>query len=94
MAIDISNLTEKLGELTGLDFEEVEKEERRSGNVSVDVSFTKSFQARLAARALGVNPHDIKELPLNKYARVTTETMAFLFGDSEKEETPSKQSEE
>ena len=92
--VDISNLTEKLESLTGLDFEEVEREERKTGNTSVDVSLSKSFQARLAARALGVDPFEIKGLPLNKYTRVTMDVMTFLFADSEKEETPPKKSEE
>lgn len=85
--VDISNLTEKLNELTGLDFEECEKEERLAGTNSVDVSFSKSFQARLAAKALGVNVWDIKDLPLKKYAQVTMQVMTFLFADSAKEET-------
>lgn len=92
--IDTSNLTEKLETLSGLDFEECEREERRVGNTSVDVSLSKSFQARLAARALGVDPFELKGLPLNKYARVTMEVMTFLFADSEKEETPLTKSEE
>lgn len=78
--IDVNFLKEKLDNLTGLDFEECEKEERTSGNNSVDVSLSKSFQARLAARALGVNPHEIKGLPLKKYSKVVMEVMTFLFG--------------
>lgn len=92
--IDTAYLTEKLETLSGLDFEEVEREERKIGNTSVDVSLSKSFQARLAARALGVDPFEIKKLPLNKYARLTMDVMTFLFADSAKEETPSKKSEE
>lgn len=88
MAVDISELTKKLDDLNGLDFEECEHDERTAGNTSVDVTFSKSFQARLAARALGVNPHDIKELPLKQYSRVTTQVMTFLFSDLGKEETP------
>ena len=87
--VDVSNLKEKLNNLTGLDFEECEKEERTAGNNSVDVSLSKSFQARLAARALEVNPYEIKELPLKKYSKVVMEVMTFLFGDLEKEETAS-----
>lgn len=88
MKVDISDLTKKLDDLTGLDFEECENEERLTGTRSVDVTFSKSFQARLAARALGVNPFEIKELPLKQYARVTTQVMSFLFSDLGKEETP------
>ena len=91
--IDPSNLTEKLNGLSGLDFEECERDERTSGNNAVDVTFSKSFQARLAARALNCNPYEIKELSLKKYNKVVTEVMTFLFAPSEKEETRSNGSE-
>lgn len=91
--VDISNLAAKLEDLTGVDFEECERDERTAGNNTVDVSLSKSFQARLAARALEVNPHDIKNLPLKKYAQVTLQVMTFLFGNLEKEETPASGSE-
>ena len=91
--IDTSNLAEKLSALNGLTFEECEKEERMAGNTSVDVTFSKSFQARLAARALGVNVYDIKELPLKQYSKVVNETMTFLFSSSEESGQPSEKSE-
>lgn len=90
--VDVSNLTEKLEELKGYDFEAVEKEERTAGNIAVNISMTPSFQSRLAARALGVNPHDIKELPLKKYSKVMLEVFSFLFGGSEETEVPPKES--
>ena len=62
--MDISKLNEKLGELRGLDFELAEAQERAAGNNFPDVTFTKGFQARLAALALNVPVADIKELPL------------------------------
>lgn len=91
--IDITNLTEKLNSLSGLDFEECEAEERKIGNNSIDITFSKSFQARLAARALGCNPHDIKNLPLRKYSKVVTGVLTFLFSDSEADETQTENSE-
>ena len=87
--LDTSKLTEKLNELKGIDFEKCEREERIAGNNSVDVTLSKSFQARLAARALKCNPYDIKELPLKEYSKVVMEVMGFLFGDLGKDETPS-----
>lgn len=84
--IDTTNLREKLQNLTGRDFEEVEREERLVGNISPDMSLSKSFQARLAAKALGVNINELKDLPANKYARITLEVFNFLFSNSEEEE--------
>ena len=94
MAVDISNLAEKLNELTGLNFEECEKEERNVGNNAVDVTFSKSFQARLAAKALDVNVWEIKELSLKQYAKVTTTVMTFLFGSADEETKTEKSSRE
>lgn len=91
--VDITKLKEKLGDLKGYDIEACDKEERAVGNNAVVLNVTPSFQARLAARALGVNPHDIKELPAKKYSQVTSTVMNFLFVDSESEETPPTESE-
>lgn len=77
--IDTSDLEDKLATLTGRDFEQCEKAERATGNLTPDVSFTKSFQARLAAIALKVNPHDIKGLPINQFVSITTRTSNFLL---------------
>jgi len=85
----IETLKEKLDDLTGFDFEDVERQERLAGNTAPNVSFTPSFRTRLAAKALGVNPHDIKELKLKQYTKIDLEVMTFLFGGSEKDETSS-----
>lgn len=81
--VDTSNLSEKLNALTGLDFELVEAQERAAGNAAADVSFTKSFQARLAAQALNVPVADIKELPIKQYSKVCTDVFRFLFTPSD-----------
>ncbi len=78
--IDISNLEEKLQTLTGFDFEEVEKVERQLGNNAAVISTTASFITRLAAKALKVNPHDLKALPITQYTVVMSKTSNFLFG--------------
>lgn len=80
--VDISNLTEKLKSLTGLDFEEAEKIERSTGNTAVDMTFSKSFQIRLAAMALGVDVWELKELPLPQYSRIGMEVFTFLFSSA------------
>ncbi len=92
--IDITNLTEKLDALRGLDFEQAETEERAAGNSAIEMSFSKSFQARLASKALGENVHDIKELPLKEYYKITNAVSRFLFSDLESAETASDNSEQ
>ena len=83
--VDITKLEEKLNGLRGLDFDAAEAQERAAGNNYPDVSFTKGFQIRLAAIALGVTPAELKELPLRQYARLCTRVSAFLFGSLEDE---------
>lgn len=89
----ISTLKENLNKLKGVDFEAVEREERSAGNISINASMTPSFQSRLAARALGVNPHDLKDLPLKQYNRINLEVFNFLFGTLDETENPSDTSE-
>lgn len=81
--IDLSRLEEKLLELTGVDFEAAETQERAAGNNFPDVSFTKSFQARLAARALGINVYDLKAASLRDYSRACQMVFNFLFVPSD-----------
>ena len=83
--VDTSKLTEKLNALTGLDFELVEAQERASGNTYIDVTFTKSFQARLAAQALGVPVADIKELPMKEYIKTCGKVLNFFALPSDNE---------
>ena len=85
--MDIKSLNEKLGELRGLDFELAESQERAAGNNAIEITTTKSFQARLASMALGVPVADIKELPIKKYNQVCTQVLNFLYVPSD-DETP------
>ena len=80
--LDTEKLETGLTKLRGLDFEACEAAERAAGNTFPELSFQKSFQARLAAKALGVNPHDIKELPLKEYNAVTQRVFNFLYTSS------------
>ena len=77
--MDTSKLTEGLNKLTGLDFEQCEAQERAAGNTQPLITMTTSFQARLAAKALGVPVADVRELPLKEYNRVCQTTFNFLF---------------
>lgn len=78
--IDLSALRGKLETLTGFDIEAAEAEERASGNVAPDVSFSRRYQARLAAKALGCTADDIRALKANEYTVATTLVSNFLFG--------------
>ena len=87
--INLKELKAKLQNLRGVDFEEAEKIERETGNVSFEISMSKSFQIRLAAMALGVNPHDLKELPLPTYTKVALEVFNCLFSSAVEQKTDS-----
>ena len=76
--MDMEKLEAGLKKLRGYDLIELEKEERLTGNNALELSTSKSFQARLAARALGVNPHDLMELPANEFNQVCIRTFGFL----------------
>lgn len=76
--LDVEKLETGLNKLTGLDLLELEKEERLAGNTTIELTTSKSFQARLAARALGMNVHDLKEMPLREFNQVCVRVFGFL----------------
>lgn len=78
--IDLSKLKEKLEMLTGFDIEAAEAEERAARNMAPDVSFSKRYQARLAAKALGCTVDDVRALKANEYNVATALVSDFLFG--------------
>ncbi|MBQ4358969.1 MAG: hypothetical protein II767_01800 [Proteobacteria bacterium] len=78
--INLSKLNEKLETLTGFDLEAAEMEERAAGNMTPDVSFSKRYQSRLAAKALGCAHDEIQSLKGNEYTLATTMVSNFLFG--------------
>ena len=75
---DVKKLDEGLTKLTGYDLEVVEQEERLAGNKQLELSLSKSFQARLGARALGLNVHDVKQWPLKQYNLLCVNVFGFL----------------
>lgn len=83
--VDLSRLKEKLEMLTGFDLEEAEMEERAARNMIPDVNFSKRYQARLAAKALGCQYDEIKALKASEYMVVTTTVSNFLFESLEVE---------
>ena len=76
--MDLEKLEEGLNKLTGYDMEAIEREERQTGNMTLELTTSKSFQARVAAKALGINVHDIKSLPLRDYNQLCVRCFAFL----------------
>lgn len=80
-----SKLAAGLEKLTGNDYEQAERMETAAGNVNPSLVFSKGFQARLAAIALGVPAPEFKSLPIREYNRLTLQVFNFLFGSSEEE---------
>ena len=80
--VDLEKLAEGLNKLSGYDMEEAESAERAAGNTFVNLSLTKSFQARLAAKALSMNVHDLRALPIKEYDAVCQKVFLFFFGTS------------
>ena len=79
--MDKAKLEEGLKQLTGYDFEEVEKACRLKGDVSPEITFSKDFQSRLAAKALSVGLDEIKKMPLPEYVATTQEVSRFLLSN-------------
>lgn len=79
MKINFDELNEKLGALTGTDLLMAERDCRTAGENFPTLSFSSGFQARLAARALNVNYHDLLALPLKDFNRVCQTVFNFLF---------------
>jgi hypothetical protein len=92
MKYSIEKLNEGLKNLKGIDYEAAEKSERAAGNMTPLMNFSTAFQVRLAAKALGTNPHEIKSLPINEYTLIANATSNFLFsgGGENEEETQSE----
>ena len=83
--IDLSKLEAGLERLTGRDYESAERMARMQGDATPMIQYSSSFQAALAATALGVTNAELKELPIKMYAKVIGRVTSFLFEDSVKE---------
>lgn len=89
MEIDYKKLEEGLKNLTGLDFEDLEKQARMMGDTSPEITLSKKLQALMAAKALGVKYEEIQELPMKQYITVTLTVFNFFFGDMAETMIPS-----
>lgn len=76
---DAKKLRDGLGKLTGADFAKAEKEARERGEQAVDIVISRTFHAVVAAKALGVVPEDIIELPIREYTVITGDVGSFLL---------------
>lgn len=65
--LDIENLKAQLDKLTGHDLEAVTLAERRAGNQAVKLDASKSFQARLAAKALDIDVEALRDMDMLDY---------------------------
>ena len=83
--IDLYNLVDKLDALNGVDFEVCEKEEIATGNKAFDVTMTRSYYIRLAAKALGCDLAELKKLPMLKYLAVSRQVANFLLSGLEED---------
>ena len=81
----LDTLDQNLETLTGYDFEEIERTERMLGNNYSEIGTTKTFQARLAARALDVPCPEVQSLSIKDYARITAKVFSFLYVGSAKD---------
>ncbi|MBQ6296683.1 MAG: hypothetical protein IJK81_03195 [Selenomonadaceae bacterium] len=84
--IDMEKLNAGLEKLTGHDMEQAAREERRAGSQAALLDVEKSFQARLAAKALQIPLVDIRDLPIREYNEVCNNVLIFLNRSSATEE--------
>ena len=85
--IDVKSLPEKLKTLSGIDFEEAEKDEITAGNKALDVTLTRSYAIRIAAKALNIKPLELKKLPVLEYLAVVRQVNNFLVSGLELDKT-------
>lgn len=78
---------EGLEKLNGYDLEAAERAEITAGNNAPILTLTKAFQARLAAKALGVPAPEVRALPMRAYNTLTNEVLSFLYRESDELES-------
>ena len=83
--MDLEKLEAGLNALTGYDLLAVEQEERLAGNTTLELSTSKSFQARLAARALKENVNDLKALNIKEFNQCCLRVFSFLNAPAQSE---------
>ena len=79
---DHEKLIEGLNNLTGFDFTKAELRVRREGDVMPDVTFSKRFQAEIAAIALKESAKVLMTMPISDFAEMCAEVGVFLLRGS------------
>lgn len=82
---DHEKLIDGLKNLTGFDFTKAELRVRREGDMTPDVTFSKRFQAEVAAIALKESAKVLMTMPISDFAEMCAEVSVFLLrGSAEK----------
>lgn len=79
---DREKLAESLNNLTGFDFTKAELRVRREGDMTPDVTFSKRFQAEVAAIALKESAKVLMTLPISEFTEMCAEVSVFLLRGS------------
>lgn len=82
---DREKLIDGLNNLTGFDFTKAEFRVRREGDMTPDVTFSKRFQAEVAAIALKESAKVLMTMPISEFTEMCAEVSVFLLrGSAEK----------
>lgn len=78
----ISDINFNFEQMTGYDIIAAEKEARMLGTVALDVTYSKVFQAVIAAKAADKEliADDILGMQITDFMEITAKTSNFLFG--------------
>lgn len=84
-AFDREKLIDGLNNLNGFDFTKAELRVRREGDMTPDVTFSKRFQAEVAAIALKESAKVLMTMPISEFTEMCAEVSVFLLrGSAEK----------
>lgn len=79
---DREKLIDGLNNLTGFDFTKAELRVRREGDMTPDVTFSKRFQAEVAAIALKESAKVLMTMPISEFTEMCAEVSVFLLRGS------------
>lgn len=93
MSVDLKKLRENLENLTGRDYMEIARVSGMNINLGLGAVlpvFDREFQARVAAKALGMSYDEILDLKLRDFSGVLGAVFVFLVGSMVKSQGGSK----
>lgn len=64
--------------LTGRDMISIESEMQALGEYALAPEISKSFQAKMAARAAGISSEALEKMPLKEFNKIANEARSFL----------------